>query len=101
MNCKPGDLARIVLPYLCAEMIGLHVTVVRAGAEGETVYTRQGEFCENTGPGGVGWLCEAHFPGFPCFVGDEYLRPIRDPGDDAQDETLSWKPVPQSDEVSA
>jgi hypothetical protein len=30
---------------------------------------------------------------------DDELRPIRDPGDDAKDETLIWKPAPQ--EVSA
>lgn len=29
------------------------------------------------------------------------LRSIRDPGDDAQDETLSWLPVPSREEVSA
>jgi hypothetical protein len=28
------------------------------------------------------------------FVLDFQLRPIRDPGDDAQDETLDWLPVP-------
>lgn len=27
-------------------------------------------------------------------IRDSILRPIRDPGDDASDETLSWKPVP-------
>lgn len=27
-------------------------------------------------------------------IHDQNLRPIRDPGEDAQDETLSWLPVP-------
>lgn len=101
LNCEAGDLARIVRPYLIAEMVGLYVSVVRAGADYETVFTRQGEMCENDGPGGVGWLCDAHAPGFPCFIGDEFLRPIRDPGDDAQDETLSWLPVPTVEGVPA
>lgn len=34
-------------------------------------------------------------------VYDGALRPIRDPGEDAQDETLSWLPVPSCDEVAA
>ena len=34
-------------------------------------------------------------------VYDGVLRPIRDPGEDAQDETLSWVPVPSCDEVAA
>ena len=101
MNVKPGDLARIVRPYLVSEVIGLPVTVVRAGAENETVFTRQGEYCENTGPGGIGWLCDARHPGFPCFIGDAFLRPIRDPGEDAQDESLSWLPVPTVEGVPA
>lgn len=29
-----------------------------------------------------------------CYWPASMLRPIRDPGDDAQDETLAWKPVP-------
>lgn len=34
-----------------------------------------------------------------CY--DANLRPIRDPGDDAQDETLSWLKVPSGNEVPA
>jgi hypothetical protein len=34
------------------------------------------------------------------WVADDCLRPIRDPGDDAQDETLSWLPVPSREEVT-
>lgn len=32
---------------------------------------------------------------------DDILRPIRDPGDDARDETLSWKPLPLPEIVPA
>lgn len=28
---------------------------------------------------------------------DSYIRPLRDPGEDAQDETLSWLPVPSTE----
>lgn len=34
-------------------------------------------------------------------VYDGALRPIRDPGDDAQDETLQWLQVPATEEVTA
>ena len=40
-------------------------------------------------------------PGDEGWIADEYLRPIRDPGEDTQDETLSWLPVPSCDEVGA
>lgn len=32
---------------------------------------------------------------------DRNLRPIRDPGDDAQDETLQWLPVPSTEKEAA
>ena len=32
---------------------------------------------------------------------DARLRPIRDPGDDAKDETLSWLPVPSTEKEAA
>ena len=35
------------------------------------------------------------------YAKDSQLRPIRDPGDDARDETLEWLPVPSRDEVTA
>jgi hypothetical protein len=35
------------------------------------------------------------------YAMDSILRPIRDPGDDAQDETLSWLPVPSTEKEAA
>jgi hypothetical protein len=84
MNCKPGDLAIIVKSMAGNEgrvlrvlrFIGevehwvghdrWEVDVVLACATGETTNTCQ----------------------------DSILRAIRDPGDDATDETLEWLPVP-------
>lgn len=100
-NVRQGDLARIVRPYAVKELIDLHVTVVRAGTEGEMTTARGGMSHMNCGRGGVGWLCDANRQDFPRFIGDDYLRPIRDPGDDARDESLSWLPVPSREEVSA
>jgi hypothetical protein len=35
------------------------------------------------------------------FATDDNLRPIRDPGEDARDESLSWLSVPSSGKVTA
>lgn len=92
MNCKPGDLAVLVRACL-PENIGLIVTV-----HNEWVMDEKDGFC---------WLTESSHPtptiwwdGAPAgsdresFVPDAWLRPLRDPGEDAQDETLSWLPSP-------
>lgn len=34
-------------------------------------------------------------------VQDSILRPLRDPGDDAQDESLQWLPVPSTEKEAA
>lgn len=34
-------------------------------------------------------------------VADECLKPLRDPGDDAQDESLQWLPVPSTEKEAA
>ncbi len=75
MNCKPGDLAVVVRSIYDPAQIGKIVRVV--------------EWCAYT----EGWIVS------PCIlfyasVHDECLRPIRDPGDDAVDETLQWLPAP-------
>jgi hypothetical protein len=49
------------------------------------------EAIEEPDPSPLEWDC----------VADACLRPIRDPGDDASDETLEWLPVPSRDEVTA
>lgn len=83
MNCKPGDLAVVVRltnedlrPYL-----GRIVTCVRLGDMD----------CWETAPMLEPYRC----------VYDGALIPIRDPGDDAKDETLSWLPVPSREGVEA
>jgi hypothetical protein len=101
MNCKPGDLARIVSPYQRKEHIDLFVTVVRAGVDGHWMAARNGGWSLNSGDGSHGWVCDANRPDFPCFIDDKYLRPLRDPGDDAQDETLQWLPVPSKEGAPA
>jgi hypothetical protein len=99
MNCKPGDLAVIVAR---SANYGRIVNVVRRYA---------GELIEGSDyhmvPDVVYWVVEANGahlvvkqdfgPELACrqhVVRDERLRPIRDPGEDAKDETLQWKEVP-------
>lgn len=90
MNCKPGDLAVIVNTTLAASRpnIGLLVDVLA--------------FSEAT----LEWRCRPiqgqrkplNGMGLPTDTGhvlvyDRNLRPIRDPGDDAQDEMLRPLPI--------
>lgn len=52
---------------------------------------------------GPSWVCEGSVTMDDgrvervSVISDECLRPIRDPGDDARDETLDWLPVPSKE----
>lgn len=92
MNCKPGDLAvlvRVEKPQL-EPNIGKLVTVLRA-------YDATRWWVRNEQP-----MLASHAPGVYhqvpvgnwVIASDPSLRPIRPQADDAQDETLSWLPVP-------
>lgn len=92
MNCKPGDLAYIyrVTDKANTWMLGQVVRCVRM----EVMKGRAGWHLEQ----GVtheltvfAWM----------WVADDCLRPIRDPGDDAQDESLQWLPVPSTEKEAA
>ena len=88
MNCKPGDLAIVVKANRVPENVGRIVKVVRLVSRGEVLFSSG---CVN---GTAGWLVEGRVRSFLGFNGNEgvfpdnCLRPIRDPGDDAQDEML-------------
>lgn len=86
MNCKPGDLAIVVdAPAHAAHVIGCIGTCISTfELDGRTIW--------NFDPPAKG-----HYWG----VNDFWLRPIRDPGDDARDETLNWLPVPTQEGVEA
>lgn len=98
LRCKPGDRAFLVKCDV-PEDIGKVCLVLRSTDQGFD---------------GHEWLCrfEGRVVGYDvetgeqhrtrgCFVPDAWLRPIRDPGDDAQDETLTWLPVPTTEVVPA
>ena len=92
MNCKPNDIARIV-----NNVTGNNDKLVRVVA----IVTAPD--CPVTW-----WLCVAmqqiYIDGVPdlqpagteVYCADVNLRPVRDPGDDAVDETLAWLSVPSA-----
>ena len=83
MNCKPGQLARIVRT---GPFYGYVIRVTEVFDEGYgPTWFYEGERFPIVIEGEQHWQ-DAFF--------DRVLKPICDPGEDAQDETLSWKPVP-------
>lgn len=95
LNCKPGDLAVIVgsLPA-GAFLIGRFVEVLEAAddvPEGAAWWVRIRPI--------VNPLTGEH--GGEGVAADCFLRPIRDPGDSAQDQTLAWLPVPSTTKETA
>jgi len=97
MNCKPGDLAVIVRSRAGNE--GRLVTCLRLAnkAEADTA-----GFAQDAGPI---WVVDRQLNtlyGFPATLAhDNNLRPIRDPGDDAVDETLLRLPAPSTERETA
>lgn len=90
MNCKQGDLAIVVRSS--------------AGNEGKIVrclrLIKSIIWVDVDGKGSrhPTWEIDVLLPDwsgiFTNYICDYQLRPIRDPGDDAVDETLIWLPVP-------
>ena len=80
MNCKPGDLARIVTAGPFQDQL-IVVT--------EVYFSPWGWIWDYEGP-------LKRLPNGDRQTGffDHVLRPIRDPGDDAVDETLLRQPTP-------
>lgn len=87
MNCKPGELAIVAGTDTRRHLLGLIVKVERSEMFMGIPHWR-------TDP--PYWDTDY----VEVWFADEDLRPIRDPGTDARDETLSWKPVPKEDNLS-
>ncbi len=100
MNCKPGDLAVVVRAGGSPEMLGLMCLVTSVGE-----FDHEGRWT---------WLCRfqkktqwdiwvedvrtgRETMSRNGFMPDSDLRPIRNPGDDATDETLLWLPTPSKE----
>lgn len=93
MNCKPGDLAVMVISTFLG---GSLCNVLRPTQIGD----RDSLGCVDLGLDGPGWHVELLAPRwfggqFYCkfMFYDRYLRPIRD--QDGDDETLTWAGKPE------
>jgi hypothetical protein len=91
MNCKKGDLAVVV-----RSSHGNEGKVVRCV---QFIPAFRRIFADGSSQTTAGWEIDPRLASFDgpdaCWAApDECLRPIRDPGDDATDETLTWLPVP-------
>lgn len=99
MNCKPGDLAiRIQGESGDLVPVGAVVRCVRHYSGPANIDNVRQQF--------TGWFVEyqghvTDADGWTWAIPDEHLRPIRDPGDDAKDETLQWLPVPSTQKEGA
>ena len=93
-NCKSGDTALIVRPWIIDRDIGRPVEVIRRGAYGEVVSMRSGGDSRCVGVGDTrAWLCDAQGFGFPRFIADECLRPLRDSAGEDEMLRLVGKPA--------
>lgn len=104
MNCRPGDLARVVSPgYFMRCTCGVRTLIVKP----DTLVVCDKPFAD-------GWYLAEPLKvagSFACGAGpfegscgslpDDLLRPIRDPGDDAVDEVLVRVGAPNYGEVIA
>lgn len=101
MNCKQGDLAYVTHP----KYFGWFVTVLHREPDGNYLLP-DGYFGQNRVPNC--WIVESLGSAFDAPLGgggfrktiyaaiqDKWLRPIRP--SEGQDETLSWKDVPQGE----
>lgn len=98
MNCVPGDIAiRVKSDGLSLIPVGAIVRVLRLYPGKRKGITPSGFCCIRSNI----WHCEWHGKytghlGLPLGVEDSDLRPIRDPGNTAVDETLLRLPAPRS-----
>ena len=115
LNCKPGDLAVIVSPrsgHPCY-LTGRFCTVLKLAQNNRVKMPDDHRVYELKGSVGACWLIQYSYPiaiisdlgqvAFSTYdlLWNSRLRPIRDPGPDAVDETLLWLPVPTNEGVAA
>lgn len=100
MNCKPGDTARIIFTPEFPENEGKLVHVNSAtqlpGYWNCTIlcaFTSTQSAFDSTK--------KINPPGTILFIADIIMRPIRDPGEDAVDETILRIGKPSNEEVTA
>lgn len=89
MRCRAGDIALIVKANH-PENLGRIVEVISL-TDRQGVWRVRGVSPLKTNLGSA--------TSASCY--DDWLRPIRDHGEDAQDETLQWLPAPEREGVAA
>jgi hypothetical protein len=101
MNCKPGDLAIIVDSDAGNE--GLIVRVIQLDYHSSSLPTvdRKGKRIPPTPYWEIDRYIQDFEGGLHKTIADFQLRPIRDPGEDAKDQTLEWLPVPSKEKETA
>lgn len=92
MNCKPGDLAVIVAPDTSTRNLGKIVRVLHGSRLGDGWW-----WVESLSPAFMNGPGSCDRVAMEGNIEDRRLRPIRDPGDDAVDETLLWLPAPTTE----
>jgi len=93
MNCEPGDLAVITKSWAGNEGRIVRVVCWIGKIDGWSNSDRWEIEAERPLISSKGRL---HF-----HAPDSFMRPIRDPGEDARDETLQWLPVPSIEKETA
>ena len=83
LNCKPGDLAVVVI----GDHAGVVLTCLQSFQQRVYMPDHSVRLVHV-------WETDRALRGClgktDCFIEDELLKPLRDPGDDAVDETLLW-----------
>lgn len=110
LRCKPGDLAVFVgVNPAAPHVTGMIVSVVSLAPVAVRFRLPSGQGHYPVGPGM--WVIEFANPtdlsalcgpakAVYAVASDAALRPIRDPGDDATDETLTWLPAPAAQQAT-
>lgn len=88
MNCKPGDLAVIRGTHPIVELHGVMLTCVEflGAVEGER------DVWQFNFAGGRAHIDDHGKAWSHGLIQDRHIRPIRDQGDDAVDESKAWLP---------
>lgn len=98
MNCRPNDVAYVAREWMVMAFCpscGDRRPMLRNGTVVRVLrYERAVWMIEEPIRIKVDFSCGGYMMGVVNGISDEILRPLRDPGNDARDETLDWLPAP-------
>jgi len=96
MNCKPGDLAIVV-----KSAAGNEGKIVRCERLASSLELKETLYNPNYPTWVIDQPLKTKFGFYRALAPDFFLRPIRNPGEDAKDQTLEWLPVPSKEKGTA